>query len=329
MTNSQQQFNVPLPPVEDTRSGRQSDWLAREQSWLWVGAIIAVFAFFAWMTWAHWGDVRIDCGREMYVPQELARGRMLYRDLWYPYGPVAPYWNALLFRIFSPSLYVLYASGLSITLAFALMLFVISKCFVIPFVAFVTSFCFLVQAFHSDLFNYILPYSYGATLGSLFGLLFLYFLLRDIRTAPGPNLLIAGLWSGLTLLTKSEYGVACYVTLIFYLVCRLWVHRSWRALLAHLKTVATGLIFPIAGYGWFIWKLSLDFFIKDSFSREFYVQWSHQQGLRFVPSEVLGLILGMAVALILWLGLLWLLRHLDLSSWQRPLLWLGLVCGLI
>ena len=254
---------------------------------------------------------------------------MLYRDLWYPYGPVAPYWNALLFRIFSPSLYVLYASGMSITLAFALMLFAIGKRFVVPFVAFVTSFCFLIQALHSDLFNYILPYSYGATLGSLFGLLFLYFLLRDIRAERGPNLLIAGLWAGLTLLTKSEYGAACYATLIFYLVCRFWVHRSWRALLAHLKAVVPGLIFPLAGYGWFIWKLSLEFFIKDSFSREFYVQWSRRQGLRFIPSEVLGLILGMAAALILWFGLLWVLRHLDLSSWQRPLLWLGLVCGLI
>jgi hypothetical protein len=51
-------------------------------------------------TWATWGDLTIDCGREMYVPAVLSEGKMLYRDVWYLYGPAGPYVNSFLFRLF-------------------------------------------------------------------------------------------------------------------------------------------------------------------------------------------------------------------------------------
>src|SRR6266436_7169714 len=67
-------------------------------------------ALFA-LTWAHWGDLTVDCGREMYVAAELAHGRTLYSDLWYPYTPGSPYFNGFLFRFFGFHLGVLYWSG--------------------------------------------------------------------------------------------------------------------------------------------------------------------------------------------------------------------------
>jgi 4-amino-4-deoxy-L-arabinose transferase-like glycosyltransferase len=48
----------------------------------------------------------------MNQPLRLARGEMLYSDVRHIYGPLSPYINALLYKIFGPSLTVLYADGI-------------------------------------------------------------------------------------------------------------------------------------------------------------------------------------------------------------------------
>src|ERR1700674_3370252 len=59
-------------------------------------AIAAVFIVLAIYTWGRWGDFQVDCGRELYVPSEILRGKLIYRDFFYSYGPLAPYLCALL-----------------------------------------------------------------------------------------------------------------------------------------------------------------------------------------------------------------------------------------
>src|SRR5262249_46487571 len=86
-------------------------------------ALIGLWAVLFAATWGHWGDLTIDCGREMYVPAQLAQGRTLYLDLWYPYTPGAPYLNSLLFRLFGIHLAVLYWAGSLSALGSALLLY--------------------------------------------------------------------------------------------------------------------------------------------------------------------------------------------------------------
>jgi hypothetical protein len=73
-----------------------------------IGALCCLWFGLVTFGWARWGSVTVDSGREIYVAAALAQGKMLYRDVWYPYGPGAPCLNALLFRIF----------GIHITLAY-------------------------------------------------------------------------------------------------------------------------------------------------------------------------------------------------------------------
>src|SRR5689334_8255353 len=70
------------------------------------GVIVVVALVLAWLTWARWGNFQADCGRELYVPAEILRGKLLYRDLWYPYGPLEPYTAAVLLGLFGKHLYV-------------------------------------------------------------------------------------------------------------------------------------------------------------------------------------------------------------------------------
>ncbi|MDD5541624.1 MAG: glycosyltransferase family 39 protein [Acidobacteriia bacterium] len=320
--------NAPPLPRFDSASMGLERHNPRLREVLPVIGILCVFALFAFMTWAHWGNLRVDCGREMYVPQELANGRLLYRDVWYPYGPLAPYWNALLFRLFGTSLYVLYASGLCITLAFALTFYAVSCRVSSAWVAFVAVMCFLMQAFHPGLFNYVLPYAYGSTLGSLLGLLTLLFLMRHTRRESGQNLFWAGTCAGLTLLTKWEFGLACYATLGAAILADLWLKKNRPEFVSNIKKALPGVLIPIIGYGVFVWKLSLTFFIRDSFSREFYVQWSRRQGFRFLPGETLRLIALLMLCFLVWMVVAQIIKWI-IQSHIHPLLWFVLLASLL
>src|SRR5260221_14691922 len=89
----------------DDAWGARGIWLAR-------AIIILIASALAWYTWGHWGDFAVDSGRELYVPAEILKGKMLFRDLWYMYGPLVPYVKAFLFRIFGVQLTVLFVFGL-------------------------------------------------------------------------------------------------------------------------------------------------------------------------------------------------------------------------
>jgi hypothetical protein len=65
----------------------------------------------AW-TWGTWPDVLVDFGGEIHVAWRLSEGDVLYRDLAYFTGPLSPYWNALVFRVFGASLRALVAANL-------------------------------------------------------------------------------------------------------------------------------------------------------------------------------------------------------------------------
>src|ERR1700688_3483444 len=61
--------------------------------------LVLLWALKMYTTWGAWGNLTIDSGHEMYVPALLAEGKVLYRDVWFLYGPVAPYFNGYLFRL--------------------------------------------------------------------------------------------------------------------------------------------------------------------------------------------------------------------------------------
>jgi hypothetical protein len=112
-------------------------------------------------TWATWGNLSVDAGHETYVPAMLAQGRMLYRDLWYHYGPAAPYLNSYLFRIFGMQLNVLYFAGASAALGSAIFLFLSGIELRYPLAGWTAGAVVVVEAFEPGLFSFPLPYSFA------------------------------------------------------------------------------------------------------------------------------------------------------------------------
>lgn len=132
--------------------------------------LLALLAFWAWRfyaTWATWGSLSIDSGREMYVPAVLAEGKMLYRDVWYLYGPGGPYINFVLFRVFGIHLNVLFWAGSLSALGCAVVIYSLGLRFSSRVAGWTAATILLFEAFGSGIFNYPLPYSFASVYGSL------------------------------------------------------------------------------------------------------------------------------------------------------------------
>src|SRR5215813_15053293 len=74
-------------------------------------AIIVLLIVMVVATWQRWTQPLLDHGREMNLPARILAGERLYSDVQLLYGPFAPYFNALLYRVFGIHLSVLKISG--------------------------------------------------------------------------------------------------------------------------------------------------------------------------------------------------------------------------
>jgi hypothetical protein len=292
-------------------------------------AIVLFACAMAWHTWAHWGDFQIDNGRELYVPAEILKGKLLFRDLWYMYGPLAPYLKALLFRIFGVHLTVLYGLGLTLTVGTALLIFEIARFSGLGLIgSLLPSAFFLTESFYPFIRNFVFPYSYAASLGTFLGLACLYFVLRHISSQRDSHLASASVLCSLVVLTKQETGFACVVLLAATIVASDLVRHSQRVLLRRVAICLAALFPAVAVYAWFIAKVSAHtLFIENwvstpgtYFMRTFSKTTMAEQGFRFVPSELLQAAAFSALGLLLW-GLMAFLSAFAVKKWGLQSRW--------
>jgi hypothetical protein len=272
--------------------------------------IFLVALALAWHSWARWGNFQVDCGRELYIPTQILQGKMLYRDLWFPHGPLASYVEAALIGLFGKHLYVLYSFGIFISLACALLLFEIGVTIDERSAGLAAALVLLFEGFEPSLFSYIFPYAYTAPLGLLLGLTCLWFTIRDSLGGRGGNLMVAGMAAGLAILCKQEIGVACYGLFAFVLVMKVLVGNSTRAILREALEFIPGIVLWVSVYGWLFWKLTPGFILFDNwqffpgsyFMRTSGAAYATRVGFRLVPPEVLLLMLDATAAVLLWYG---------------------------
>ena len=74
-----------------------------------------------------WSDPLIDSGREWIVPDALARGELLYRDVVYWFGPFTPYFQAAFLRVFGSSFSALVVAGAVTAIAVLAVLYAVLR----------------------------------------------------------------------------------------------------------------------------------------------------------------------------------------------------------
>jgi hypothetical protein len=124
--------------------------------------IIAAFFFLLSQTWLKWGDLIIDTGRELWLPAELLKGKLLYKDIVSFYGFLPPYLIAGLYKIFGISINTMVYTGIALTLIVSFTIYRIARFFldqgfstllVLNFLFVLAFGCYINRA----ILNFILP----------------------------------------------------------------------------------------------------------------------------------------------------------------------------
>jgi len=305
-----------------------------------LGALVVLWAVKLYSTWGAWGNLTIDCGHEMYVPAMLAKGRMLYRDVWFLYGPAAPYFNSYLFRIFGERLNVLYWAGLLSLLGTAILLYLAGMRLSSWLAGWTAGAVVLLEAFEPSLFCFPLPYSYSTVYACLVGCLFLLIVVGAPTRAGWARMFAAGTAAAAALLLKPEFGMGCYATLALWIGAQCISGRSW-------KPAAVGAVASLPGVAacgvlirWMVSIAGVEFITQENimswptsyFMRTYGKLWLAATGFTWSVQAIHDALFGaipVAGAVTLVWAMLWWKKSDARSNWLRVMLAFVLVTLLL
>ncbi|MEA2571905.1 MAG: hypothetical protein QOI24_3906 [Acidobacteriota bacterium] len=161
-------------------------------------------------SWARWLEPIIDTGRDLYIPEQLAHGAKLYRDIRYQYPPLAPYLLAAITSAIGHSLASYIAIGIAQSLCAATLIWSIARRSAGTVAAFAACAMFValnVAGATTWGANWIFPYSYAATIGMV-ALLGLIAAIRAQRIALAVLAALIASWC------KVEYAIAVVIIVV-------------------------------------------------------------------------------------------------------------------
>jgi hypothetical protein len=330
--------------AESGGSEREGGRASRRMVALGIAALAVLTVLQMYSTWATWGNLSIDAGHETYVPWVLSEGQMLYRDVWYHYGPAGVYFNSWLFTIFGRHLAVLYLAGGISALVSAIFLFLTGSELRYPWPGWVAGAVVVLEAFHEGLFCFPLPYSFPAVYGCVIACALLWLLVRGLQSGGWMWMTTAGLLAAAALVTKLEFGVMCYAALGLAATLRLVAKKNWKRFAKDLAALLPGLAICAAVIRWMVSIHGLSFITQENilswptsfFMRTYGKAWLAHTGLAFSGEALLTalqqtvLVAGALLAVRLLLSekkkslrgnLLVILLVLGLVAYCKLLLW--------
>jgi hypothetical protein len=201
-------------------------------------------------SWRRWLDPLIDTGRDLYIPEQIRAGALLYSDLLYFYPPLTPYLLAGVTALTGSSLAAYTAIGLATALLTIVALIVITRLLAGAYAAGLVVLLFVsfslagVSGWGS---NYLFPYAHAATFGMLFFLGGATLLALRIWGGGGTvHLALAHLFLLAASWTKIEYFVFALVLVAFVAI----VHRiHWGWIAGYAGVLALSLLGAAAWFG--------------------------------------------------------------------------------
>ena len=233
-------------------------------TWAALLALVALWAWKLYSTWARWGNLTIDSGHEMYIPALLAEGKMLYRDVWFMYGPAAPYFNSYLFRWFGLHLNVLYWAGSLSALGSAIFLYLTGMRLSSWLAGWTAGAVLLLEAFQPSLFCFPLPYSFSTVYACFVGCVFLWLTVRASASESWGWVFGAATAAALALQLKPEFGTACYGTLFLLVAAQSLARGSWKPMVQGIAASLPGLAACALVIRWMIGIRGVEFITQEN-----------------------------------------------------------------
>lgn len=209
---------------------------------LWVICIVALCCFVG-----HYQNIMLDVGREIYYPQRILQGKVLYKDLFVIYGPFSYLFNAILYKIIGAKLSTLYISGSLCSLGIVSGIYLIARKFLTRFLGFcIGLFVIVIGVANTSLFNFHFPYSWAMVYGMLSFIWSVYFLVKYSTDKKPEFLITSSLLAGICALNKYDfivYGAIFFCYLIYLCKKDLKTALISIAVLAMPAIVAFGTLF--------------------------------------------------------------------------------------
>lgn len=305
-------------------------------TYLALAALILLWAVRMYTTYGTWGNLSIDSGHEAYVPAVLAQGKVLYRDVFWMYTPLAPYVNAALFRVFGIRLEVLYWAGSFAALGSAIVLFLIGKRFSSRLFGWTAGAVVLLQAFHAWHFSFPLPYSFAPVYGCLTACLFLWCAVQAPFSKSAVWIFVAASCAAVAVLLKVEIGVACYAALCLIVATSAIVQRSWKVVLTSAIAALPGLIACALVIRWMTSIAGASFITQENimswpthyFMRTYGKVWLEKTGFSLSPAAF-GQAAERALFFAGFIALVYLMFWIKRVDAKSILMRLGLLTALI
>jgi len=258
-----------------------------------VATVVAVAAVAFAQSYARWLDPIIDTGRDLYIPEQIAKGAKLYRDIRYEYPPLAPYLLALITGAIGHSLAAYVAIGFAQSAAIAASLWIALRR---PLPAFAATLSFVAICFcGGTLWNFIFPYSYAATIGMTLLCIALAAFVHA-RHAIAIGALVLASWC------KVEYAVAALVIVVILTIAR---RVTWQQLAAY----GGAMMMTIAAFA-----LS---FRDAQWSENIFAAWQHGERARKFFAVVSGVASWREQLLRIAIGVAGIAAILFLQRWRN------------
>ena len=230
--------------------------------------LIGLVAALTVVTWGTWGDLDSDTGFDVQAGTRLADGQIPYRDFIYYYGPLAPFLTAFAALAggagFGPAILL----GFLITLAIIAATYAVTRTLAGPLAALIASTITAAVAFIPDDYNYVLPHTGDATLGTLI-LLGVLLAVRRYAVSASPRWSLAiGSLLGLLALTKPEPAIAGFIGVATWLALRRRAGIASRGEI--IRVAGPAVLIPGLVYGSFMAIVTPDrLLFENLYPREF------------------------------------------------------------
>lgn len=164
----------------------------------------------------HYSNILIDVGREVYYPEQILNGQVLYKDIFNIYGALAYQINAFLYLVFGAKLSTLYFSGCVSSLLFICGIYLVSREFLPKFSSFaVALFAICVGVTTTSIFNFHFPYSWAMLYGTVLFLYSLLFLIKSNKTKNADYHCISAFLGGMCVACKYDFLLYSLIMLCY------------------------------------------------------------------------------------------------------------------
>ena len=291
------------------------EFIKREYKYLLV--LVILFAINALLFWLRQGSLVVDTGREFYIPWQMLKGELLYKDIFNIYGPLAYQINALAYIFLGLKITSLVFLGFLNSFVITVTFYLLAREFLDKKFSFLMVLIIMYGAiFTTGLFNYNVPYSFAMPYSFSSLLLSLLFLVKYAKNQNDKFLYFSSLFCGISIANKYDYFFMPFLILGFLLLNKSFSIKKIGFSLLCLLCV------PLLSFGFLFLQgvhcsdvfnaLVQNYKISSCSSLHFFYQ--RYAGAYFHPIVFMNVVKSFFPLVIMFFGIVFLLKNLELTA---------------